>query len=81
LRSSGRNSNGLFGVDKIVAAMLALVEADVVEYEELGLSAEQSCVATPVEARYISAFCDIAGVAVVALLSDRIYHMGDEHQG
>jgi hypothetical protein len=49
----------LFGVDEVEAGMLVLVEADVVENEELGFGAEKRGIATPLFFRYSSAFLAI----------------------
>jgi hypothetical protein len=72
----------LFGVDEIVALVLILIEADVIENEELGFGAEVGGVGeAAVLEKHLGLLGDPAGVALVALLGDRIFHVADHHQG
>ncbi len=72
----------LFGVDEVEAEVLALIEADIVEDEELQLGAEVDGIGdaggVQVHLRFLG---DVARVAVVTLLGDRILNVGDHHQG
>ena len=71
----------LFGVDEVEAGMLVLIEADVIEDEELGFGAEIGGVG---EAGILQIHLGLAGdparVAVVVLARDRIDHVAQHHQ-
>ncbi len=61
--------------------LLALIEAHVVEDEELGLGAEISSVGDSRRAQvHLRLAGDVAGIAVIALLGDGIDDVGDHHQ-
>jgi len=71
-----------FGVDEVVAVVVALVEADRIEKEKLELGADVDGIAGPrllhVRFRLLG---DVARVAGVGLARDRILDVADEHEG
>ena len=61
-----------FGVDEVEAVLLALIEAHVVEDEELGFGAEVGRVRQSGRAQvHLRLLGDVARIAVIALLGDR----------
>ena len=71
-----------FRVNEIEPVLLALVEANVIEDEELGFGAEVGGIG---EARgsqiKLGFLCDVARIAVVALFGDGIDYVADHDQG
>src|SRR5581483_2108080 len=71
-----------FRVDKVKAMLLALVETNVVEDEELGLRAKVCGVRYACRTQvHLGLARNVARIAVVALLRDGINHVGHHHQG
>ena len=71
----------LFGVDEVIARMLILIEADVVEDEELSLGPEIGRVG---DARVLQVQLGLLGdparIALVVLARDRVHRVGDHDQ-
>ena len=71
----------LLGVDEVVAFVLILVEADIVEDKKLRFRAEMSRVGNPgggqIDLRLLG---DITRVAIITLLGHGIDHIADHHQ-
>ena len=71
----------LLGVDVVKAVVFALIEAHVVEDEELGLGAKIRGVGDAGRSEIrLGLARNVAGIAVVALLGDRIDDVADQHQ-
>ncbi len=71
----------LFGVDEIEAGVLVLIEADVIENEELGFRAEVGRVADAAVLQVqLGLLGDPARIALVVLLGDGIDHVAEHHQ-
>ena len=70
------------GVDEVVTLVLILIEADVVENEELGFRAEIGGVGNAAVLQVkLGLLANPARVALVALLGDRVLGVPDHHQG
>ena len=70
------------GVDEVVAGVRVLIEADVVEDEELGFGAEIGGVGEAgVLEIQLGLLGDPAGIAIVVLAGDGIDDVADHHQG
>ena len=70
-----------FGVDEVVALVLVLVEAHVVEDEELGLGAEVGGVGQAGGSEiHLGLLGDVARIAIVTLLGDGIDYVAHHHQ-
>ena len=71
----------LFGVDEVEAGVLVLVEADVIENEELRFRAEIGGVADAAVLQVqFGLLGDPARIALVVLLGDGIVHVAEHHQ-
>ena len=69
------------GVDEVVTLVLILIEADVVENEELGFRAEIGGVGNAAVLQVkLGLLANPARVALVALLGDRVLHVADHHE-
>src|SRR4029077_18147990 len=70
-----------FRVDEVEAVLLTLIETDIVEDKELGFSPEIGRVGDAGGREIkLSLTRDVARVALLALLRDRIDHIRDHHQ-
>ena len=71
-----------FGVDEIKAAVLVLIEADIVENEELGFRAKIGSVADAAVLQIqLGLARDPARIAIIVLARDRIHDVADHNQG
>src|SRR5271165_343599 len=81
VRFPARVPAALFGVDEVKAVILALVEADIIKNEKLGLGAELRSVGDAGGRQVDFGLArDVAGIAIVALLGHGIDHVADQHQ-
>ena len=71
----------LFCVDEVEAVLLTLIEADIVEDEELSFGAEVGGVCNAGRAQvHFGLAGNVARVAIVALLGDRVNNVAHHHQ-
>src|SRR5579862_4756287 len=71
----------LLGVDVVKAVLLALVEAHIVEDEKFGLGAKVGGVGDAGRSQVDLGFPrNVARIAVVGLLGDRVGHIADQYQ-
>ena len=82
VRFPSRIPAALFGVDVIKPVLLALIESDIVEDEELRFGAKVRCLGDAGGSQiHFGLACDVTGIAIIALLRDRIDDVANHHQG